>query len=84
MNWEQDISWESQETMRFLGNFGPTVHAHNKEIKGYMLDSFGDGGCKVYLTSRELREISLAFNEVADWLDKRAEKDCEQNSTKSN
>lgn len=71
MNWEQDISEEARETMKFLGNFSPTVHAKNKEVKGYMLDD--DGGCKVYLSSDDLREFAESFIEVANWLDKRAE-----------
>lgn len=63
MNWEQDISDKAKETMKFLGGFSPTVHEKNKEVKGYMLDE--DCGCKVYLSSDELREMAGSFIEVA-------------------
>lgn len=73
MNWEQDISEEAKETMKFLGGFSPTVNEKNKEVKGYMLDE--DCGCSVYLSSDELREMAESFIEVANWLDKRAEEE---------
>lgn len=65
MQWE-DISENAGYWMEFLGNFGPTVHVNNREVRGYM-----DG--RTYLTSNDLRELAIALNEVADWLDKRAE-----------
>lgn len=71
MDWDKDISTEAKETMKFLGNFGPTVHEHLRELKGYMLDEEGSG--KVYLDAGELREIAAACVEAADWLDKRAD-----------
>ena len=57
--------------MRELGNFSPTVHAGNREVKGYMLDSEGEGG-KVYWSSADLRHTASACTQVADWLDARA------------
>ena len=71
MDWDTDVSKEARETMKFLGDFGPTVHAQSREVKGYMLND--DGGGSVYLDAGELREIAAACNEVADWLDKRAD-----------
>jgi len=71
MDWKTDISSLSQTWMKFLGDFGPTVHEHLRELKGYMHDD--EGGGKVYLDAGELRELAAACNEVADWLDKRAD-----------
>lgn len=71
VNWELDISEKSKETMRFLGNFSPTVIVQNREIKGWIYNEDDNG--KVYLSSSELREIAVACEEVATWLDKRAE-----------
>lgn len=71
MDWDKDISNSAKGTMKFLGDFGPTVHAQSREVKGYMHDD--EGGGKVYLDAGELREIAASCNEVADWLDKRAE-----------
>ena len=70
MEWEE-LSAKAQETMKFLGDFGPTVNAQNREVKGYMHDD--EGGGKVYLSAVELREMAASCIEVADWLDKRAE-----------
>ena len=71
MDWDKDISNTAKGIMKFLGDFGPTVHAQNREVKGYMTDDEGCG--KVYLDAGQLREIAASCNEVADWLDKRAE-----------
>lgn len=71
MDWKTDISSLAQTWMKFLGNFWPTVHEEKRELKGYMHDD--DGGGKVYLDACELRELAAACNEVADWLDNRAE-----------
>lgn len=68
-DWE-GLSQEARETMEWLGDFGPTVHVEQRQIKGYMRDSEG-GGCKVYLTSDDLRILSRSFLDVADWLDAR-------------
>ena len=69
MNWDTDISDSAKETMKFLGNFGPTVRGRN--VKGYMSED-GEVG-KVYLHSYDLREVAAGCIEVADWLDKRVE-----------
>lgn len=69
--WDIDISAKARKNMKFLGNFGPTVHEHLRELKGYMSDE--DGGGKVYLDSHDLRELADSCVEVADWLDKRAD-----------
>lgn len=71
MNWDKDLSNNAKSMMQFLGRFNPTVNVQHKTVKGYMHDE--DGGGKVYLDSGELRELALACNEVAEWLDKRAE-----------
>lgn len=61
----------THDVMRELGGFSPTVHPHACEVKGYMLDDNGEGG-RVYWTSDDLRQIAVACNEVAQWLDDRA------------
>jgi hypothetical protein len=60
--------------MKFLGNFGPTVNAHRREVKGFMLDQDDGDGYKAYLSSTELRELADACNEMAIWLDARADR----------
>lgn len=71
-NWE-DISASARDVMKALGNFGPTVHASAREVKGYTYED-GEGG-KQYLSSDDLRRIAAACEEVAEWLDKRAERE---------
>ncbi len=72
MEWINDLSKNALETMEELGNFGPTVHAKYREVKGYKMDA-NDGECgKCYYNSTDLRNIAAGCIEVADWLDKRA------------
>ena len=68
---DRDISESAKAWMKLLGNFGPTVHADRREIKGVTVDDDGDH-VKTYYDSGELRELAAACSEVADWLDKRA------------
>lgn len=69
------IAWEElpervHETMKFLGEFGPTVHHKDKLIKGHM---WSDGEChKVYLKSDDLRKLGIDMCRVANWLEMRA------------
>jgi hypothetical protein len=70
MKWE-DLTESARNTMKELGNFGPTVNIENREVKGYTLDAEGDAG-KTYWSSQDLRLMAQDFVEVADWLDKRA------------
>lgn len=70
MNWT-DVSQKARDVMKEFGNFSPTVHAANKEVKGYTHDDEGGGKC--YWSSDDLRGIAAACIEVANWLDKRAE-----------
>jgi hypothetical protein len=62
-----DISQDARETMKTLGDFGPTVFPENREIKGYPQE---DG--KTYYDADELRKMATHFVEVANWLDARA------------
>ncbi len=72
MDWIKDLSKNARDVMDALGNFGPTVHALNREVKGYAMDS-DTGECgKCYYTSEDLRRIASGCVEVAEWLDKRA------------
>lgn len=67
-----ELSAEALGWMKWLGNFGPTVHAHNREMKGYKLDDEDGEGGKTYVTSAEFRKLAAACIEAADYLDKRA------------
>lgn len=69
MEWDL-LSIKAKSWMMFLGDFGPTVNAKEKTLKGYMHDE--DGGGEAYMTATDLRELAASCNEVADWLDKRA------------
>lgn len=71
--WFNEVSESARDVMDALGNFRPTFHAANREVKGYTMDS-DTGECgKCYYTSNDLRHIAAGCIEVADWLDKRAE-----------
>lgn len=70
MEWT-DLSEKARDWMKDIGDFGPTVHAANREVKGSVADESGEL-CKAYYTSDELRSLAAACTEVADWLDKRA------------
>lgn len=70
MQWT-DVSEDAREWLEMLGNFGPTVHANRRELKGCVHSDHGEDG-RVYLDSSDLRNISAALIEAADWLDKRA------------
>lgn len=68
---DRDISESAKAWMKLLGNFGPTVRAESREMKGMTVDECGDH-VKTYYDSGELRELAKACIEVADWLDRRA------------
>ena len=72
-NWT-DVSAETRDTMKDLGNFGPTVNQADREVKGYTPDADGELR-KTYWTSANLRAMAGHLHEVADWLDQRAQKD---------
>ena len=70
MEWT-DVSKDARDWLEMLGNFGPTVRASQRELKGCVNSDHGEDG-RVYLNSDDLRKISAALVEAADWLDKRA------------
>ena len=70
MEWD-DVSEKSRDWLKLFGNFGPTVMADKRELKGWTQDE--EGVSKTYLSADELREAAAAFVEAADWLDKRAQ-----------
>lgn len=70
-DFEREVTKNTRAWMRTLGNFGPTVNPLCREVKGSMLGEHGDAE-KTYFDSNELRELAIACNEVADWLDARA------------
>jgi hypothetical protein len=72
MKWE-DLSELARDVMEDMGNFGPTIKPGSREVKGATYDDVYGGVIKTYYSSSDLREIASACNEVADWLDKRAE-----------
>lgn len=71
-DFDKDISSSAKAWMQLIGDFGPTVRADRRELKGMTFDKDGDR-VKTYLDSGELRELAASCIEVADWLDKRAE-----------
>ena len=66
----REFTEREQETLEFLGRFGPTSNPLLCELKGWMADD--DGGGKVYLRSPDLRAIAEDLNSIAQWLDERA------------
>lgn len=62
---EQAWSVETASWMKWLGDFGPTVHG--TELKGWM-DDDGEGRSKVYLSANDLRALAAACLEAADSL----------------
>ena len=68
---QQPISKEAESTLELIGDFGPTVHAEDRRIKGWVHSEDG-GRDKHYLDADQLREMAKHLVEVADWLDKRA------------
>ena len=76
--WE-DLTPKARDWMRDLGNFGPTVRAERRELKGYTHDD--EGAVKTYWTSADLRELAWACIEVAGWLDHRADEQAKEPKT---
>lgn len=75
MVYEKKLSENAIEQLKFLGSFAPTVDPSHKLLKGYMYDG-DEGECgRVYLEPSDLRALASACNEVADWLEERAEID---------
>ena len=66
----RELTPREEETLKFLGNFHPTMPEQDCMIKGYMADS--DGIIRVYLTSLDLQDLAEDFNSIAQWLDDRA------------
>ena len=66
-----DVSEDARDWLGTLGGFGPTVHAEQRELKGYLHCSDGGDG-RTYFDSDDLRKIAAACIEAAEWLDKRA------------
>lgn len=60
-----------RESLRKIGDFGPTVRAEEKLVKGYAAWGDDEPG-KHYLDSAELRLVGSHLIRAADWLDARA------------
>lgn len=69
-----DLSLGARSWMEQLGAFVPTIHDANREVKGMLWNEDEGTASKAYLHSRDLRMLALACVEVADWLDRRAER----------
>jgi hypothetical protein len=69
MKWTE-VSEDTRDWLTRLGNFRPTVSVRDRELKGHLID---EG--QTYFKSEDLRGISAALVEAADWLDKRADSD---------
>ena len=69
-HWES-LSQNAKDAMQLLGDFGPTVHVANREVKGYTYNTDGEGG-KAYYDNNDLRNIAAGCIEVAQWLEERA------------
>jgi hypothetical protein len=74
MKWE-DLSDGARRAMKELGNFGPTVSVDDRLVKGYTFDDESGRCVKTYFSPEDLREMAAGMDEVADWLDKRAEEE---------
>jgi hypothetical protein len=70
----RELTQREQDTLAFLGNFGPTVIAQERMIKGWMADSDGDV-VKAYLDSKYLRAMAQDLASIAQWLDERSVQD---------
>lgn len=68
----EDLSQETRDWLRDLGQFSPITDAKRKTLKGVHHDP-DEGPGKWYISSSDLREIAKACIETADWLDLRAE-----------
>ncbi len=69
--WE-DLPTNVLQMMSWLGGFSPTLSPADGNLKGYMLDD--DGGGKVYLGVRDLRDLAHAATVAADWLERRVQR----------
>lgn len=67
-----DMSENAKSALRVLGDFGPTVHVADREVKGVVRkdDPWEDG--RTYISSDDLRLIGAGLIEAADYLDARA------------
>ena len=69
--WPWTLSADAKETLRVIGNFGPTVDPLARTVKGYAEWGDDEGG-KVYLDPDALRHLAAGLTEAADYLDARA------------
>ena len=60
MNWE-DTSELARDVMKELGDFSPTSHPANVEVKGYLHCDEGDDG-RTYWTSDDLHRIAQGLS----------------------
>ena len=75
MVFNKPLSDNAIEQLEFLGSFAPTVNPSHKMLKGYMYDVDDGQYGRVYLEPSDLRALASACNEVAEWLEERAESD---------
>ena len=65
-----EFSNNAKEWLKFWGDCGPTVRVEDKTLKGYSYDR--EGTASFYVDADELRRMSEACLEVANWLEARA------------
>lgn len=62
----KELSQNAQDTLEWLGNFGPTVNVEEMQMKGWV------DGDKCYLSAKSFRNMADEFLEIAQWLEDRA------------
>jgi len=76
--WDE-LSQDTLDVMKDLGEFQPTLDPVKKMVKGYTYDAECGHVIKTYWDSNALRAIAAACVQVADWLDAVG---CHQHDTK--
>jgi hypothetical protein len=76
--WDE-LSQDTLDVMKDLGEFQPTLDPVKKMVKGYTYDAEYGNVIKTYWDSNALRAIAAACVQVADWLDAVG---CHQHDTK--
>lgn len=68
----KELSIEAQQWLQVIGNFEPTINTADCLMKGWSMDEDGYP-CKTYYNNEDFRSMSHAANEIADWLEERAD-----------
>lgn len=71
----REFTKDESEWLEFLGNFGPTVNAQDKMLKGYTKRG------KTYLDASDLKDLASVLISVSEWLLERAENETIRTTT---